>query len=179
MEIRIGSYVVASFLLEREPKEWDALVLLDSGKEPTDFVQGHSRSHLYLRFDDIEEPRGDKQPPTKGHIQQALEFAVGKEKILVTCRAGQGRSVALAYLIACRKHGVAEALKLLDPTRHRPNRLVVSLGDGLLDIPDVLDQFDQWRQRHAHIQLSDFYDQMENELETLESQGARNRICDL
>ena len=42
MEIRIGGYLEASFLLEREPKQWHALVMLDSGKEPTDFVQAAS-----------------------------------------------------------------------------------------------------------------------------------------
>src|SRR5262249_22521445 len=56
VEIRIGSYVTASFLLEREPNQWHALVVLDSGNEATDFVKAHACSHLYLRFDDIEEP---------------------------------------------------------------------------------------------------------------------------
>jgi predicted protein tyrosine phosphatase len=177
VEIRIGGYLWGSFLLEREPKRWHALVVLDSGKQPTDFVEAHARSHLYLRFDDVEEHRANKESPTKVQIQQALEFAAGKDKLLVACRAGQGRSVALAYVIGCRECGVPGALRLLDPTRHRPNRLVVSLGDALLGDPAVLDQFDEWRRRNAHIQLSDFYDQREKEFEALEAQGACNRIC--
>jgi len=40
-----------------------------------------------------------------------------------------------------------------------------------------MDQFDEWRRRHSHIQLSDYYDEMEKELEALEAQGASNRIC--
>jgi predicted protein tyrosine phosphatase len=178
VEIRIAGYLAASVLLEREPKQWHALVLLDSGKEPTNFVQRHALSHLYLRFDDVEEPRANKQPPTSAQIAQALAFARGKDKLLVTCRAGQGRSAATAYLICCQERGVTEAVKLLDPTRHRPNRLVVALGDALMDLPDVMDHFDEWRRRHAHIQLSDYYDQMEKEFEALEAQGASNRICD-
>jgi len=141
MEIRIGSYVAASFLLEREPNQWHALVLLDSGKEATDFVKTHARSYLYLQFDDVEEPRTNKQSPTKALIEQGLNFAKGKDKLLVSCRAGQGRSVAMAYVICCQEHRAAEALKLLDPTRHRPNRLVVAIGDTLLEASDVLDQF--------------------------------------
>ncbi|MDB5311006.1 MAG: Dual specificity phosphatase, catalytic domain [Gemmataceae bacterium] len=54
---------------------------------------------------------------------------------------------------------MAEALKLLDPTRQRPNRLVVSLGDAILDTLDVLGPFDEWRRQHAHIRLSDYYDE--------------------
>jgi predicted protein tyrosine phosphatase len=177
VEIRIGSYVAASFLLEREPGQWHALVLLDSGKQATDFAQTHARSHLYLRFDDVEESRANKQSPTRDLIEQGLSFARGKDKLLISCRAGQGRSVALAYVISCREHGVPEALKLLDPTRHRPNRLVVMIGDTLLETLDVLAPFDEWRRQHAHIRLSDYYDDMEKEFDALEAQGASDRIC--
>jgi predicted protein tyrosine phosphatase len=177
MEIRIGGYVAASVLLEREPKQWHALVLLDSDKHATEFVQDHARSHLFLQFDDIETPRTNKQLPNRAQVAQALEFARQKDKLLVSCRAGRGRSVALAYLISCQEHGVIEALKLLDPTRHRPNRLVVTLGCTLLNTPDALQSFDEWRRRHAHIQLSDYYDELEKEFEAMEAQGATNRIC--
>lgn len=176
MEILVGGYVAASYLLEREPKEWHALVVLDSDKLVTDFVQSHARSHLYVRFDDVEESRGNKQTPSGAQVAQALEFAKDKEKLLVSCRAGRGRSIALAYLICCRERGVAEGLKLLDPTRHRPNRLVVGLGAVLIDTPSVLDSFDDWRRRHANVRLSDYYDQLEKEYEALEAQGATNRI---
>lgn len=177
MEIRIGSYVAASFLLEREPVQWHTLIVLDSGKHATDFVKAHACSYCCLWFDDVEQPRADKEMPTKAMIEQGLDFAKGKDKLLVSCRAGQGRSVAMAYLICCQEHGVQNALKLLNPTRHRPNRLVVSIGDTILQTPDVLDQFDEWRRRHAHIRLSDYYDEMEKELAALEAQGATNRIC--
>ena len=85
----------------------------------------------------------------------------------------------MAYVLCSREHGVVEALKLFNPTRHRPNRLAVRIGDTLLEVPEVLDQFDDWRRRHSHIQLSDYYDEMEKEFEALEAQGAFNRICDL
>ena len=177
MEIRVGNYVAASFLLEREPGEWHALVVLDSGQEASPFVAAHACSHLYLRFDDVEAPRAEKAMPTGSLVSQGLDFARGKDRLLVSCRAGQGRSVALAYLIACRERGISEALQLLDPTRHRPNRLVISLGAAHLEKPEVLEQFDQWRRRHAQVQLSDYYDEMEKELDALEAQGAADRIC--
>jgi predicted protein tyrosine phosphatase len=178
VEIRVASYLAASFLLEREPRQWHALVVLDSGKQATDFVEAHARSFLFLRFDDVEEARPGKQAPTKASLEQALAFARGKDRLLVSCRAGQGRSVALAYLIYCRERGVPEALRLLDATRHQPNRLVVTIGDALLDGPGVLAPFDQWRRRHAHIRLADYDDDIVKEIEELEAQGARNRICE-
>jgi predicted protein tyrosine phosphatase len=177
MDLVIGGYIAASFRLEREPKQWHALVLLDSDKEPTDFVRDHALSHLYLHFDDVEEPLPNKRVPTRIQIAQALDFARGKDKLLVSCRAGRGRSVALTYLIGCQERGITEALKLLDPTRHRPNRLVVALGGTLLDTLPVLESFDEWRRRNEHIRLSDYYDEMEKEFEALEAQGASNRIC--
>jgi predicted protein tyrosine phosphatase len=176
MKLHIANYLAASFLLEQEPGQWDALVVLDSGMRPTVFVAQQTQSHLYLHFDDVEQPRVNKQHPTSALVQQALKFAKGKERLLVSCRAGQGRSVALAYLICCREHGVAEAVRLLDPTQHRPNRLVVTLGDALLDDPEILTQFDAWQRANAHIRLSDYYDEIEREYEALEAAGAADRI---
>ena len=176
MEIRIRGYVPASWLLQNEPNEWHALVMLDSGKQPTDFVKTHARSFMFLQFDDIEQPHPTKQPPTLKLVEQGLNFARGKEKLLVSCRAGQGRSVAMAYLISCEAHGVTEAIGLLNPTRHRPNRLVVEKGNTLLDNPDILRQFDAWRHCNSHIQLSDYYDEMEKEFDALVAEGACDRV---
>lgn len=178
MELRVGNYVVASYLLEHEPSQWDTLVVLDSGKQATNFVKDHARSYLYLRFDDIEEPREHKEVPNKAQLEQGLAFAKGKNKLLISCRAGQGRSVGLAYLISCREHGVQQGLELLNPTRHKPNRLVIAIGAKLLEMPEALVYYDEWRRRHGHIQLSDYYEEMEKELDVLEAQGASNKICD-
>jgi predicted protein tyrosine phosphatase len=129
-----------------------------------------------LHCDDVEQPRANKQHPTSALIQQALEFAKGKEKLLVCCRAGQGRSVALAYRICCREHGVAEAVGLLNPTLHRPNRLIVNLGDALLGDPEILFRFEAWQRANAYVRLSDYYDEMEKEFEAMEAAGAVDRI---
>lgn len=177
MEIRIASYVAGSWLLEREPHVWDALIVLGAGFSSTPFAAAHARSVCYLHFDDIESPRTRQNMPTKAAVAEGLAFASGKEKLLVCCRASQGRSVALAYLIACQTHGIPAGLQLLDPTRHHPNRTVVALGDALLDSTAVLDAFDAWQRQHAHVNLEDYYDAMEQEYEALEAQGATNRIC--
>lgn len=177
MDLRICNYVTASKLLEREPQAWHALVVLDSGGQATDFVATHTVSHLFLRFDDIHESREGVRCVTAPQIVQAFQFAQGKEKLVVSCRAGQGRSAALAYLLCCRAGGVHEAIRLLDPTRHRPNQLVVALGSACLGVPDVLGQFEAWRKQNAHIKLSDYYHEMEKEMNQLEADGATNKIC--
>lgn len=176
-ELVVRNYLAASLLLEREPQQWHALVVLDSDKRATGFVAAHARSHLVLHFDDIEHPRPQRTEPTERDVAAALAFARGKERLLVSCRAGRGRSVALAYLIACAAHGADEAVKLLDPMRHRPNRLVIDIGAGLLDVPNVLERFDEWRTRFAHVRLEDYDAQAEAEFDALEAEGATNRIC--
>src|SRR5690349_1123437 len=110
MEIRTAGYLAATALLEREPGSWHALLLLDPGLKPTDFVAERTRSNLCLWFDDVEGPRGLKRVPTRPQIEQALDCAasVDGDRLLVSCRAGRGRSVATAYLIACRLHGPNE-----------------------------------------------------------------------
>lgn len=176
MEIRIAGYVAASLLLEREPQQWHALVMLDSNRTSTNYVETQSLSCLYLSFDDVEHSRNGKQLPTSASVERGLEFARGKDKLLVSCRAGRGRSVAMAYLICCREQSVADALGLLDPTRHKPNRLVVTLGNAILDVRGVLTAFDGWCATHAGTELADYHDQMEQEFDALETQGAIDRI---
>jgi hypothetical protein len=99
-----------------------------------------------------------------------------KDKVLVSCRAGQGRSAALAYLIACQDRTPAEAITLLDATRHSPNRLVVKIGATALGDLTILDRFDEWRRNNSRIRLSDHYDEIEAEFDELERQGARDLI---
>ncbi|MCE9555521.1 MAG: hypothetical protein K8T91_19410 [Planctomycetes bacterium] len=82
----------------------------------------------------------------------------------------------MAYLIACKLQGINEALKLMNPQRHIPNPLVVRLGAGILEMPDVWEAFDRWRVAHRHIALSDYYDDLEREFDELIARGATNRI---
>ncbi len=176
MDLRIGGYLPASYLLENEPAKWDALVILDSQLEATDFVRTHGRRHLYLRFDDIQHATEDRRLVTSAQVAEGLEFAKGSQRLLVSCRAGQSRSAAMAYLIACQELGVAAALAAIDPTRHIPSPLVVRLGAALLDVPDALDAFQRWRTEHRHVALSNYYDELESEFDELVARGATNRI---
>ena len=176
MEIRIHSYLAASFLLEQEPSRWDALVILDSKVSAAGFVQSQARRHTFLRFDDVDRAKEGRQVVTPDQLVQGFEFALESKQLLVSCRAGQSRSAAMAFLIACHNIGVDAALELIDPTKHVPNALVVSLGARVLDMPEALDAYEKWRYDNRHISLSDHYDQLECEFDALEARGAVNRI---
>ena len=176
MEIKIAGYAAASHLLGREPDRWHAVVILGAGSESSGYVETRTLSSLYLHFDDVLDSQPGKITPTSDAIRRGLDFAKGKDRALVSCRAGQGRSVALAYLVACQDSTPSEAVTLLDASRHSPNRLVVKIGATVLGDLAILDRFDVWRRDNACIRLSDYYDEIEAEFEELERQGARDLI---
>ena len=177
MKIVIRNYLAGSFLLEQEPLVWDAIVILDSGLMETDFVSINARRHLYLRFDDVvAAATTSKRPPTISDIRKTMDFATNSENLLVSCRAGQSRSVAIAFLIAFQQMGSAAALSLLNPKRHSPNSLIVKLGEQLVDDPMLLSTFNDWRDKNQQIRLSDYVDDIEREFDELERLGAKNRI---
>ena len=142
----------------------------------TDFVSINARRHLYLRFDDVVAATTSKRPPTISDIRKAMDFATNSENLLVSCRAGQSRSVAIAFLIAFQQMGSAAALSLLNPKRHSPNSLIVKLGEQLVDDPMLLSTFNDWRDKNQQIRLSDYVDDIEREFDELERLGAKNRI---
>ncbi|NLS96344.1 MAG: dual specificity protein phosphatase family protein [Planctomycetaceae bacterium] len=178
MNIVIHNYLSGSFLLEREPGVWDAIVILDSGISHTDFVAQHARRHLYLRFDDVDSDIPGKRTPTAHDIQSALDFATQSQNLMVCCRAGQSRSAATAFLVCHERIGVAAARQLLNPRRHIPNSLVIDLGARLIDNLLVLQTFAEWQAENKHIRLSNHLDDIERDFDELERQGARNRIVE-
>ena len=176
MNIVIRNYIAGSFLLESQPKVWDAIVILDSNMAHTDFVAQHSRRHLYLRFDDVHSDDHGKRTPTITDVQSALDFAAQSQNLMVCCRAGQSRSAATAFLICHQQLGCDAARGLLNSKPHIPNSLVVDLGARLIDDPSVMQTFTKWQADNKHVKLSDHLDDIEREFDELELQGARNRI---
>ncbi len=178
MNIVIHNYLSGSFLLERDPNVWDAIVILDRGLAHTDFVNRHARRHLYLWFDDVERSMAGKRAPTSDDIRLALDFAANSQNLMVCCRAGQSRSAATAFLISFQKLGSEAAWGLLNPKRHIPNSLIVELGARLLDDPSVLAVLREWKTENRNVKLSDHLEDIEREFDELECAGARNRIVD-
>ena len=176
MEIVIRNYLSGSFLLAGEPREWDAIVILDSNLRESSFVEQHSHRHLILRFDDVTKSDSRKLPPSLNDVAEAFEFAATSKKLMVCCRAGQSRSAALAFSIGYRFLGNEAAISLWNPKRHSPNQLVIELASQLMEDPDFLMTVHNWRTENQNISLSDYLDEIEAEFDELEAQGATNRI---
>lgn len=98
-------------------------------------------SVLPITFDDIEYEAEHMTPPAKEHIKEILDWSKGKSDLLVHCRAGISRSSAVAYLIGCLDSSPKEAIKVLDPLLHWPNKLMVELGAEVLRNPDILETY--------------------------------------
>ena len=98
-------------------------------------------------FDDITAPRDGYIVPTQEHIRRILKWAMDKERIAVHCTAGISRSSAIAYLIACHRSSPKQALKVLDPEKHSPNRLILYLGMEILGDESVMTEFAEWFKR--------------------------------
>lgn len=176
MEIAIHNYLAGSHLLESTPRVWDAIVILDSNLRESDFVANHARKHLILQFDDVTAAATGKRPPTIEQIESAIKFASDSDRLMVCCRAGQSRSAATAFSIAFQEIGSDAAIALLNPKRHSPNSLIIDLAANIIDDPKFHTIFDEWRTTNSQIKLSDYVDEIQIEMDILESNGARNRI---
>lgn len=149
MKIEIQGYLAASDLLSRTTETWDAIFIIDSGFAIHPKAIELTRRHLVLSFDDIERPQNGRVICQQSHIEAAIYFAKGSENLLVSCRAGQSRSAAIAYLILCHYSDPEAALEVLEPYRHRPNRKVLDLGNQLLDDPALTITIRNWAAEHA------------------------------
>lgn len=105
-------------------------------------------------FDDIVTPQDGFTAPTQEDISRILKWAMDKELIAVHCGAGISRSSAIAYLIACHRSSPKEALKVLDPMKHSPNRLILYIGMEVLGDKAVMSEYMGWFDRsYAHVKM--------------------------
>jgi len=83
--------------------------------------------------------------PKKIHMKKILKFTDNDEPVIVHCFAGIARSSASAYLIACqRTNDPNEAIKVLDPKLHYPNKYLIKLGAEILNNPYIVECFEKW-----------------------------------
>lgn len=177
MNVVIKNYVGGSYLLEREPEKWDAIVILDSGAMLSDFVPKHARRWVALTFDDVSRELPGKRAPMLADVRDAIDFSRGSANLLVCCRAGQSRSAAIAFA-AYYAHGVTDATAILNPRRHVPNERIIQLAATALSDSSILSVYDAWKLANQSIRLVDHVDEIEREQDAIESLGARNRIVD-
>ena len=153
--IRIENRQVAAIILKKEPNRWSVVSIRDIGAtdHPVDKVAAFSKELLILSFNDVlpEDKKFGYVPATFEQIKSAIEFARGKEDVLVHCDGGVSRSSALGYLIACDRVGSSEAVKLLNRSRHVPNSWIVWIGANLLGDPSIIDCFNTFMENSSLI----------------------------
>ena len=150
MEIKIFGHLEACAFLKLNPNIWD-VIFISSPKDKfcmknSEKIPSLSKSCLEILFEDISEHvKGFRECRPK-HITQALQFAEGKEKLIVTCQAGISRSSAMAYVIQSSLTNHLDALKVLDPKLNWPNERVVKLGSKVLKNPEMVKSVESWKE---------------------------------
>lgn len=128
---------------------YHAVVITDSGCRFPDEVVDKSASHLHLIFDDIAAASKSLIFVTPVQVKQALDYAVGKEHLVIACHAGISRSSALAFLIALQEWNKERAFAVLTPRVHYPNPAVIRTGLEILGRMDILPELAAWQNSHA------------------------------
>jgi predicted protein tyrosine phosphatase len=104
------------------------------------------QSIIKPRFDDVDKlfpiEDADLKPPENEDIEKIIRWSEGKNKFLIHCWAGISRSAAIAYLIACSKMPVTNAVKILNPKQHKPNRLILKFGEEILRKNNIIETFE-------------------------------------
>lgn len=144
-----GKWFVLSI---RDPEDKGQLAPVDAFKDLTLGVQP-------LYFHDVDDrhlanPTHRGKPlvfPELVDVKTGLEWAKGKNPVLVHCAAGISRSSAFAYLIGCLSGQPEEALNVLDARLHWPNKRIVRLGAEYMGKPEILTTYQKWRETHARI----------------------------
>ena len=96
---------------------------------------------LRLYFENDVADRSGRLKPERYHVETALEWSRDKPRLWVHCFEGKHRSAAIAYAIACTRVPAVEAITVLDPTRHHPNRRIIELATEILQRTEILDQY--------------------------------------
>jgi predicted protein tyrosine phosphatase len=97
--------------------------------------------HLRLCFNDIHTSTQGQVLPTAKHIDDLLTFISlwsRKSPILIHCRAGIGRSTAVAFITACLHNPNADELEIASVLRRasplaRPNETLIQLADAAMN----------------------------------------------
>lgn len=114
--------------------------LADPGRGFPELGSDYAGKHLRLSFHDTYLTIDDDVAPSPEHVATLLAFLgewTRRAPLLVHCRAGIGRSTAVAFITAClfnahaSEHEIALTLRRASPLA-RPNLRLVELADAAL-----------------------------------------------
>ena len=148
MEIQIGGHCnpTCQAALSQRPNQLDAIIITDPNWSLPSYVPTLAHAYLHMRFVDTTDA-SNPDCPTIEHVQEMLDWARGREKLLICCHAGVSRSSATALLVASSVVGVDQGIGVLVPGWHHPNRLILRHGDVLLGMP-IYEAYLKWVQKH-------------------------------
>ena len=117
------------------------VTLINTGtpvERPAHIIPEH---HLFLGFNDINEPQEGMTPPSAEHIEQFVNFAKAWDQgspLLIHCFAGISRSTAAAYITAIALNPEQDERMLAGLLRERapsatPNPRLIAIADDILE----------------------------------------------
>lgn len=118
----------------------DMVTLINAGTPVVRPAMIAPEHHLFLAFNDINEPRDGLVPPDAIHIKQLLTAAKSwnqEAPLLIHCFMGISRSTAAAYIVAAAlnpkrdEKELAAALRSASPSA-TPNARLIALADNIL-----------------------------------------------
>ena len=140
MKITIHDWIGAGHALMREPRQFDYVLSIGSTTPaPAGYKEFPADRRLRMRFGDSSVP-SRRGSPKRRDIEQVITWFSTfppDARVLIHCLAGESRSTACAYILACMNlghGGELQALQHVVAVRPRawPNQLIVWLGDQVL-----------------------------------------------
>ncbi len=159
MNITICGHAKAVKILELSPNQLDVIFISNPddkyGVSTSEKIPLLTKEFCCLLFHDISFDRGSLTPPNQTDIEKALDFAKGRNDLIVTCQAGISRSSATAYVIQAAELGAIDALNVLDLNIHFPNDLIIEHGSKILNNPELIDAMKKWKNKAEQFQIQD------------------------
>ena len=136
-------------LVTENVTEYNIISLLNpEARETAEQIFSHYRENYKSQhieyFHDISLPVTGLQMPEKEQIRRIINYAGNHKVDIVNCHYGCCRSSAVAYVVRCIEMPPEQAMAIIDPHIHLPNRRIVKLGAEILGISDMLSVCDKY-----------------------------------
>lgn len=128
--IQIASRILFKQLVQNNPGKYTVIIINEpNNKEEVSNYFSYCKDFYYVEFIDTRSIL-DEDHPTKTQIKLILDWVKDKldHDLIVTCQAGISRSSAVGFLVETIRSDAYEAVKILNPEFHWPNKLILKHG---------------------------------------------------